>query len=422
MMGLREFFGMGKLSTRSKTRSLDEIVALLDGAGWGGVVMAGEAVTLQTALRVSAVLACAKVIADGCATPQLRVYRERANGARELAANIPEQRLLARRPNEWQTSFEFRRTMTMHAVLCGDALAVKVMGDNKRVGELIPVQPGNFQIEERGRHNFVYRCWDKWGLIKEFGPAQVLHLPNLRWELVKSMDALSLAREAVGLSIATERTQATLHANGGRPAGVLTTPNKLSVEVIERLKASWREFTTTNKNGTAILDNGFDYKPMAMSGVDQQHLEQRRFQVEEVARAFGVFPIMIGHSDKTATYASAEAMFAAHERHTLAPWLELWRQRLDEFILDGEGPLYVEFDTRYLTQGSMKDRAEWARTMIEMQIMTRNEIRDAFGMDAVDGGNEFWSPANIAGGDSGGGGDAASVDGGDPPSEGSQDD
>ena len=81
MMGLREFFGMGKLSTRSKTRSLDEIVALLDGAGWGGVVMAGEAVTLQTALRVSAVLACAKVIADGCATPQLRVYRERASGA-----------------------------------------------------------------------------------------------------------------------------------------------------------------------------------------------------------------------------------------------------------------------------------------------------------------------------------------------------
>jgi phage portal protein BeeE len=108
-------------------------------------------------------------------------------------------------------------------------------------------------------------------------------------------------------------------------------------------------------------------------------------------------PIMVGHSDKTATYASAEAMFSAHLIHTLAPWHELWRQRLDEFVLDGAGPMYVDFDTRYLTQGSMRDRAEWARSMIEMQIMTRNEIRDTFGLDAAEGGDEFWSPANIAG-------------------------
>lgn len=208
-------------------------------------------------------------------------------------------------------------------------------------------------------------------------------------------------RESVGLSIAAERSQATLHANGGRPAGVLSTDQKVSPEVAERLKESWRQFTTTNKNGTAVLDNGFKYTALAMSGVDQQQIEQRRFQIEEVARAFGVFPIMIGHSDKAATYASAEAMFSSHLIHTLAPWHALWTQRIDEFLLDGSGPLYVEFDTRYLTQGSMKDRAEWARTMIEMKIMTRNEVRDSFGLDATEGGDEFWSPANVAGGNGG---------------------
>ena len=92
-------------------------------------------------------------------------------------------------------------------------------------------------------------------------------------------------------------------------------------------------------------------------------------------------------------------MFSAHQIHTLAPWHTLWTQRIDEFLLDGSGPLFVEFDTRYLTQGSMKDRAEWARTMIEMKIMTRNEVRDSFGLDAAEGGDEFWSPANVAGGD-----------------------
>jgi HK97 family phage portal protein len=394
-MGILSFLGIGKTEKRGATLTIDEVIARLGGSGWGSP-MSGETVNLSTALRVSAVLACVKVIADGCATPQLNIYRQTKDGKRELATNIPEYRLLNRRPNEWQTSFEFRRTMTMHAALMGDGVAIKVKSPgSNRVRELIPVT--DVSIDEPGRYQARYRCYDKFGLVGTFGPDDVLHIPNMRWELVKSLDVLNLAREAIGLSIAAERTQATLHSNGGRPAGILSSPQPLSAEAVTRLRAAWKEFTTSNRNGTAILDGDMTYKPLMMTGVDGQHIEQRRLQIEEVARAFGVFPIMIGHSDKTATYASAEAMFSAHERHTLAPWHELWRQRLDEFVLDGEGPLFAEFDTRYLTQGSMKDRAEWARTMIEMRLMTRNEVRDFFGMDSVDGGDEFWSPANISG-------------------------
>jgi HK97 family phage portal protein len=396
-MGILARLGLDFWSKKNGPLKIDEIMERID-RGYIGNPMSGELVNLNTALRVSACLACVKVIADGCATPQLHVYREKADGGRELATNIPEYRLLNRRPNEWQTSFEFRRTMTMHAVLCGDAVAIKVRSPgSKRVRELIPVEPGNVQIDEFSRNEVQYRCYDKFGLVGVFGPDDVLHLPNLRWEKVHSLDGLSLAREAVGLSIAAERQQGTLFANGGRPAGVLSSSQKVAPETIDRLRESWRTFLQTNRNGTAILDNDFKFEKIAFSGVDQQHLEQRRLQVEEVARAFGVFPIMIGHSDKTATFASSEAFFSAHERHTLAPWHESWRQRLDEFVLDGAGPLFAEFDTRYLTQGSMKDRAEWARTMIEMQIMTRNEVRDYFALDAVSGGDRFWSPANITG-------------------------
>jgi HK97 family phage portal protein len=380
----------------AKTRSLDEIVAILDG-GSASSAMSGEPVSTISALRVSTVLACVKVIADGVATPQLRVFREGANGRRQLANDEPEYRVLNRRPNEFQTSYEFRKTMTMHAALCGEALAIKNVDFDGRVRELIPVVPGKFTVDDSVRDQPIYRCYDKHGRIGDFRPESVLHLPALRWEMIKSLDVLSLARESIGLAISSERNQAALHANGGRPAGILTTPQTLSTEARERIVAAWAQFKSTNRNGTALLDADMKFQPIAMSGVDQQSLEQRRFQVEEVCRAFGVMPIMVGHSDKTATYASAEAMFSAHLIHTLAPWHELWRQRLDEFVLDGAGPMYVDFDTRYLTQGSMRDRAEWARSMIEMQIMTRNEIRDTFGLDAAEGGDEFWSPANIAG-------------------------
>ena len=104
---------------------------------------------------------------------------------------------------------------------------------------------------------------------------------------------------------------------------------------------------------------------------------------------------MVGHSDKAATFASSEAFFAAHVKHTLAPWHRAWCQRIDEMLLDGSGPLFAEFDTRYLTSGSMVDRAQWARTMVEMGIYTRNEIRDFEGLDPLEGLDEPLVPLNM---------------------------
>ena len=375
-------------------RPFEEVMARIDrGFGTDSIV---PGVSAQTAMQVATVMACVRVIANGCATPQLHVYREGREGRRGLATNIPEYRMLNRRPNEWQTSFEFRRTMTMHAALTGNALAVKVMAGN-RVRELIPVRPGYYQIDRLARYDVRYRVWDEFGPIGDFGTDEVFHLPNWQWDAVKGLDAVALARSAIGLSMAAETNQATLHSNGGRPAGLLTTEQKLSPEAIERLRAAWGEFTRANRNGTAILDNGFKYNQLAMSGVDGQHLETRRFQVEEICRSFDVFPQMIGHADKTSTYASSEAFFAAHLKHTLAPWHQLWLQRLDEFVLDGQGPLFCEFDSRYLSAGSMKDRAVWARTMVEMGIYTRNELRDEEGKDPLPGLDDPLTPMNMAG-------------------------
>lgn len=392
-MGLLSW--ISRRSSSPKPRPFEEVIARLDSM-FG--TASGQVVTATTALQVSTVLACVKVIADGVATPELRVYRQKGRKDRELATNIPEFRLLNRRPNEFQTSIEFRRTMTMHACLTGNALAIKVRSPgSRRVRELIPVAPGNWTLEETARYEYTFRVWDRFGQIGIFGPDEVLHIPCFQWDEIKGLNAVVAAREAIGLSIAAQNTQSTLHQNGGRPAGVLTTDAAMGADAIERLREAWRQFTSNNRNGTAILDNGFKYTPMAVTGVDAQHLETRRFQVEEICRAFGVFPIMIGHSDKASTFASSEAFFAAHVKHTLAPWITLWSQRLDEFVLDGAGPLWCEFDTRYLLAGSMKDRAVWARTMVEMGIYTRNEVRDEEGKDPLPGLDEPLTPLNMTG-------------------------
>ena len=376
-------------------RPFEEVIARLDG-NRGAVSVAGIPVSARTALEVSTVLACVKVLADGCATPDLHVFREKADGTREKAVNIPEYRILNRRPNEWQTSFEFRRTMTMHAALTGNAVAIKVM-NGRKVRELIPVVPGSFHIERTARYEVIFRCYDEFGLLGEFTQDEVLHLPNLQWDMVKGLDAVRMAAAAISLSIAAERNQGAIYQNGGRPAGILTTDSKLGQEAIDRLRTAWAKYSSSNRSGTAILDNGFKFVPLAMTGVDAQHLETRRFQVEEICRGFSVFPLMIGHSDKTATFASAEAFFAAHRIQTMQPWWQLWTQRLDEFVLDGAGPLFTEFDTRYLLATSLKDRAMWVRTMVELGVYTRNEMRDDDGRDPLPGLDEPLTPLNMSG-------------------------
>ena len=382
------------LGRKSAQRTDAEVMKLLDGGG--GSSIAGVHVTAKTALQVSTVLACIKVIADGCATPKFHVYREKPDGTRERATNIPEYRLLARRPNEWQTSFEWRRLMTIHAALTGVGLSIKVRGLNGRVRELIPVEPGRWDVQRISRYELVYRCWDEFGLIGTFGPDDVFLLNGVQWDWVRSLDAVKLACSAIGLAMATEQSQAAMHKNGLRPSGVYTVDKVLTDEQHTRMTTWIKRFTGLSRNGDPlVLDNNAKWAQLSQTGVDAQHVETRRLQIEEVCRGYGVFPIMVGHNDKSATFASSEAFFAAHVKHTLAPWHMAWTQRVDETLLDGSGPLFGEFDTRYLMAGSMKDRSQWARTMAEMGIYTRNEIRDEEGKDPLPGLDEPLTPMNM---------------------------
>lgn len=380
---------------RAKELTYDQIASLLDSGG--GRMVGGVYVNEKTALQTSTVLACVKVISEGCATPDLHVRREKKDGRTEKATNIPEYRLLARRPNEWQTSFEWRQMMTVHASLAGIGLSIKSKADNNRLLELIPVPPGNWRVRRISRYQIVYECWDEFGKIGDFAPEDVFALKGMQWDWANPLSPVSLARAAIGLSVVTEKSQVAMHQNSLRPSGVYSVDGALSKEQHERLTAYLEKNSGAAKTGVPmLLDRAAKWVSSSMTGVDAQHVETRRLQIEEICRDWGVFPIMIGHSDKSATFASSEAFFAAHLVHTLAPWHKRWNQGLDEFVLDGSGPLYTQFDTRYMRAGSVKDRAVWARAMAEDGIYTRNELREEEGKDPLPGLDEPLTPLNMS--------------------------
>lgn len=361
---------------------------------------AGVAVTTETAMGVTAFLCGARVIAEGVAQLPLKVMRERHDGERtyrQPARDHWAYDLLHRQPNGWMTSYELRETLTLHAVATGNGVAIKNIVDG-RIRELLPVRPDQLEIEQTADWNVVYTVRDRQGIVGRFASDRVLHVRGPSWNSYLGLDIVRLARESLGLTMASERSQALLHKTGGRPSGVLSSEQNLSNETVARLKGEWNErYGPGGDGGIAVLDGGWKFAPLTMSGVDAQHVETRRFQIEEVGRLLRVNPMMMMQADKTATYASAEQFFIAHVIHTLGPWIERWEQALDRDILGHAPDVYSHFVVQGLMRGAAKDRAEYYAKALGsgggQAWMTANDVRGEEDMNPHADGDALNAPA-----------------------------
>lgn len=364
---------------------------------------AGVNVTWETAIKVATVLACARVIAQGIAQVPLKVYLD-ANGRKEPARDHPLYFLLHNQPNPWQTSFEYRETMALHLVLGRAHYSYKVyLG--RELKELIPIEPHRVEPKRAKDGTITYLVTNEDGSQRELAENLVWHVRGMGWNGWQGLDAVDLAREAVGLSIAAEQQHAKMFANGVRPSGVYSVDGVLGKEQQRALRQFLIDGFSGEKAGLPmVVDRGAKWLPMAMTGVDSQHLEVRKLQVEEVCRAMGVMPIMVGFSDKTATYASAEQMFLAHVVHTLTPWYTRIEQSIDAHLIgrrDVERGYYAKFVVAGLLRGAMKDRAEYLSKALgaggSPAWMTQDEARALEEMNPMGGdAAALPQPTNVA--------------------------
>lgn len=355
---------------------------------------AGQTVTAGTALEVATVLACVRVLADGIAQVPLKLYRARADGrGADPAVDHPLYDVLSRRPNAWQTSYAFRETMMFHLPLCWDFVALKNrVGRRGEIRELIPMEPARVEIKRETNLSLRYFISDDRGQKREIPADDIWHVRGPSWNSWVGMDAIKLAREAIGLTMAIEGDQARFYENGLRTSGGWSVKDPLNREQHEMLM-EWlaQNYTQDGAHKPLILDRGAQYFPFTMTGVDAQTLESRKHQVEEICRAFRVIPLMVGHSDKTATYASAEQMFIAHVVHTLAPWAVRIEQSVDADLLTDEDRrtgVYAKFNLNGLQRGAFEARTNGYSKGLgaggSPPWMTQNEVRALEEMNPVD--------------------------------------
>lgn len=365
---------------------------------------AGPTINLENALRVGTAFACMREIAQGCAQVPFKLFREES-GSKFPAYEHPLYDLMAVQPNDWTTSFEFRETLLLHASL-GNGYVFKNMtgfGREKRPSELIILDPGRVKKEQKDDYSIVYKVTGKSGAVQEFPAETIWHVRGPSWDGIGGMDVLNLARDALGLSIATEESHAKLHEKGVRPSGTYSVEGNLSPDQYKSLKA-WidKEFAGAENAGSPmILDRGAKWISQAMTGVDAQHIETRKHQIEEVCRFFGVFPMIVFHSDKTSTFASSESFFEANNKLTLSRWYARVEGSANINLLtkaDRKSGLYFKFVANGLLRGSAKDRAEYYARALgsggHPGWMTPDEVRASEEMNPMGGEAEKLPPGS----------------------------
>lgn len=362
----------------------------------GQNTFSGVAVSAESAMRVSAVYACIRVLAESVAQLPLILYRRLPKGkARE--SGHPLYRLLHNRPNKWQTSFEFREMMTGHAALRGNAYAQKVRSRGV-VRELIPLNPASMSVEQLSDTSILYRYDDGTG-AREFQQRDILHIRGMTMGGITGMSPIAYHREAIGLSAAAEKLGAQLFGNGAKPNAAFRHPKSLKDEGFERLKSQLNNaFNGDNAMSTMLLEDGMEWVKIGIDPKDAQFIETRKFQVEEIARIFRVPPHKIADLSRS-TNNNIEHQSLEFVTDTLMPWLVRWEQAIFRDIIDetDEQDLFVEFLVDGLLRGDSKSRAEFYASGITNGWLNRNEVREKENLNPADGLDEFLSPLNMRG-------------------------
>jgi HK97 family phage portal protein len=373
----------------------------------------GAVVNEQTAMQVSAVYACVSLIAGSIASLPLKFY-ERQGAAREEIDGHDLWWLFNEQPCAAYTSATFWEFVLSQMLLRGDAIAYLYRGEGRFASDIkavIPVPRSRVTIQRpippegyRGPTKLLYTIHLDNGESFTVDQGDVLHFPGFGFNGISSMSAIQYgARNAVGTAIQADEFAGKFFSQGAQPQIAIKAPGQMSPEQQTALRDAFvAKYAGNGPSGIPlVLTEGLDIQELSMTAADAQLLESRKWQVVDIARAFGVPPFMIGEMEKTTSWGSGiEQMFIGYVRGTLRSHINRIEKELNRKLWPTRQKLFVEFDTFELTAGDAASQADYfAKALGGTQNpawMTQNQVRKRLNMPPMDGGDELHDPTNQA--------------------------
>lgn len=359
--------------------------------GQGNQSSSGMNVTPDNALRITAVYRAVTLLAQTYASLPLGVYKILPNGGTELDVEHPLHYVLTKRPNKWQTSFEWRETQYAQFALRGRCYSEIISNGGKSVAQLVPLHPDQvrpFRAPD-GKLAFEYSPLE--------GPARIilqnemcfLHGLTVGEDGITPLSPISAAgREAIGNALATQEHSGKLFANGTRLGGLLKMPGHLADDTKRKgLLDGWnRAFGGTRNTGkTALLEDGLEWQALGMTSEDAQMLETMQFSIADISRIFGVPPHLLADLSR-ATFSNIEEQGIEFVTHTVRPGAIRREEAFERDLLYGRDAVThcVKFDLDGMMRGNSASRAAYYASGLQNGYLSRNEVRIEEGLNPSD--------------------------------------
>ena len=366
----------------------------------------GKTVTERSAMQMTAVYSCVRILAEAIAGLPLHLYTYKEDGGKEKAIGHPLYLLLHDEPNPEMSSFVFRETLMTHLLLWGNAYAQIIRNGKGEVVALYPLMPNRMTVDRdsSGQLFYSYQMNNSDAPTMKTGtvilkPSDVLHIPGLGFDGLVGYSPIAMAKNAIGLAIATEEYGAKFFANGATPGGLLEYPG--TVKDPDRVRESWNKGFSGSQNAgkVAILEEGMKYTPISIAPEQAQFLETRKFQINEIARIFRVPPHMVGDLEKS-SFSNIEQQSLEFVKYTLDPWVVRWEQSLSRalFTPEEKKQYFFKFNVEGLLRGDYQSRMNGYATARQNGWMSANDIRELENLDRIpaeEGGDLYLINGNM---------------------------
>lgn len=361
----------------------------------GAVSASGATVSADSALRLSVVYACVRVLSESVAKIPLRMMR----GVNEVVTDHPLSRLVSRRPNRWQTAFEFREMLQGHLCLRSNAYAQIVYARNGEPAELVPLHPDRVTPEQIGDFAMRYIVTDWQARQRTLTQDEVLHIRQLPLDGFVGLSTVATQREPIGSALSAQEYAGRFFRNGAKHGGMwIEMPGKFEDDAARaKFRAAWTaSLSGSNAYSTPVMDRGMKLHELGMTNADAQFIESRKYSDSDLCRMFLVPPHMVGILDR-ATNNNIEQQSAEFYQGTLMALFRRWEEVFEVQLLtdDEAAELRFEFDVRQLLRANSEARSKYWHNAIVDGWLTRNEVRLEEGYEALPGLDEPLHPLNM---------------------------
>ena len=385
---------------------LTTVKAASDRSPWGdfwftpvtGRSGSGMRVSGDQAMRLTAVYACVRNLSEDFAKLPFRMYRQaNESGPRTLITDHWLLRLICKKPNRWQTPFNWREMMQGHLELRGNAFNELVVNGAGEITDLLPIHPDRVKIELLDNDSYRYRVTQRDGSTRPYRRDQLWHLKGLSPDGYMGYNPIELQAGMLGAGLSAQEYAGRFFANDARPSGGwIEMVGKFADKTARQtFQESWQQGQGgANRGKTAVLESGMKYHEVAISNRDSQFIESRAMTTGEIARMFRMPPHKIADLSK-ATFSNIEQQSIEYGTDTMSPRCGRWESSIECDLLGEDSGIEVKFDLRDLMRGDAATRTAYYNGGINGGWLVRNEARESEGLDPIEGLDEPLQPLNM---------------------------